>query len=146
MPGPLDTPVPQRLVRLVARHGVHVLCVAQLPLQHGRSCIVRAQRRMPLSASALVATAKREYSLPFRGMPFQRGNVFGHRGGRPPLTPARVGQRTEPAAHPQTAHSREQLPKIRLLRGATHHAGRSPAHKPCSCARVSAHGQHWSYG
>lgn len=146
MPNPLDAPVSQCLGRFAPRRCVRLLRVAQLPLQVGKACVVRAQRRMPLPTGALIAPAEPEHVQPFLGVPFQRGNLFGHRGRRLPLAPARIGQCTQPAAHPQTAHSREQLPKLRLLRGAAHHARLSPVHKPCSCARVRAHGLHWSYG
>ncbi|CAE6819622.1 hypothetical protein R69888_06040 [Paraburkholderia haematera] len=146
MPDPLDIPVPQRFSRFVARRRVRVLRVAQLPLQHGHLCVVGTERRMPLAAGPLIAPAERKHALPLRCVPFQRGDLFTHRSGRPPLTPARVGQRAKPAAHPQTAHPREPPPKIRLLRRAAHHIGGAPAHKPCSCARVSDHELQRSYG
>ncbi|CAE6842357.1 hypothetical protein R69927_07023 [Paraburkholderia domus] len=146
MPDPLDIPVPQRFSRFLARQRVRMLRVAQLPLQHGRLCVVRTERRMPLSAGPLIASAERKHALPLGCVPFQRGGLCCHRSGRAPLTPARVGQRAEPAAHPQTTHPREQPPKIHLLRRAAHHTGGSPAHKPCKSARVSAHELHRSYG
>ncbi|MEA3128852.1 MAG: hypothetical protein QOF46_647 [Paraburkholderia sp.] len=146
MPNPLDAPVPQRLGRFAARRRMRLLRVAQLPLQAGKAYVVRTQRRMPLSTGALVAPAESKHVQPCFGVPFQRGKLFGHRGRRLALAPARIGQCTQPAAHPQTAHSREQLPKLRLLRGAAHHARLSPAHRPCSCARVSGHELHWSCG
>jgi hypothetical protein len=146
MPDSLDIPVPQCFSSVVARQRMRVLCVAQLPLQRGHQCVVRTERRMPLAAGPLVASAKRKHALSLGCVPFQHGDLVCHRSGRPPLTPARFGQREEPAAHTQTAHPREQPPKIRLLRRAAHHAGGSPAHNACNSARVSTNELLRSYG
>lgn len=146
MPDPLDIPVPQRFSRFVARLRVRVLCIAQLPLQHRRLCVMRMARCMPLPAGPLIASAEREHALPLGCVPFQRRGLFSHRSGPLPLPPARVGQRAKPAAHPQTAHPREQPPKIRLLRRAAHHTEGTPAHNLCNSVRVSAHELQRSYG
>jgi len=146
MPDALDIPVPQRFSRFVARLRVRMLRVAQLLLQHRRLCVMRTARCVPLPAGPLIASAEREHALPLGCVPFQRRGLFSHRSGCPPLSPARVGQRAEPAAHPQTAHPREQPPKISLLRRAAHHTGGTPVHNPCNSARVSAHELQRSYG
>jgi hypothetical protein len=146
MPDPLDIPAAQRFSSLMARQRVRVLRVVELLLQRRRQRVMRTQRRMPLATGALIVPAEREHALPLFSMPFQRGHALRHLSRRPPLMTARFDKRTEPAPHPQTAHSRKQLPKFRVLCRAAHHTGGIPAHKPCSSVRVSAHGLQRSYG
>ncbi len=146
MPDSLDMPVPQRLARFVVCQRMCTLRVAQLSMQRRRPSIVRAQRRMPLPTGALVASAEREDALPLRGVSVQRGSLLGHRSRRVPLTPARIDQRSELAAQPDSTHPHEQPPQPRLLRRAAHYAGRPSPHNSCSSTRVSPHPLHWSYG
>jgi hypothetical protein len=68
IPDPLDVPVPQRLSRFISRRRVGALRVAQLPVQRGRPCVVRAQRRVPLPARAAITPAEHQHALPFFGM------------------------------------------------------------------------------
>ena len=107
---------------------------------------MRTQRRVPLPAGPLIAPAERKHVLPLSCVPFQRRSPFGHRSGCVPFAPARFSERAKPTAHPQTAHPREQPPKLHLPRRITHHTAGAPAHKPRSNARVSAHGLQRSYG
>jgi hypothetical protein len=146
MPDPLDIPAAQRFSRLVAGQRVRVLRVVQLPLQRRRLRVMRTQRRMPLAAGAPIVPAECKHALPLCCVPFQRSHALRHLSRRPPLMTARFDERTKPASHPQTAHSREQLPKFGLLCRAARHTGGIPAHKPCSSVRVSAHGLQRSYG
>lgn len=145
MPDPLNIPVPQRFPRFQARLRVRVLRVAQLLPQHGRLPVVRTERRMPLPSSPLITSAECEHALPPGCVPLQRRDLFSHRSSSPPLTSARLRQRTKSAAHPQTTHPGEQSPKIRLLHRVAHHTGGTPAHNPCNSARVSAHELQRSY-
>jgi len=146
MAHPLNLPGTQRFARFIACRRVRVLRVGQVPLQHRCRRIVRTQRRMPLAAAPPIVPAKREHALSRIGMVFQCSHPLRHLIGSPPLVAARVGQRTQPAAHPQAAHPREQPPQVRLLCRAAHHTGGASAHNSRSSARVSTHGLLRSYG